>query len=97
MMEDKIGYFECECFSLKHIIRFSTINLGTIENPCLDLILDTNLCQHNTFWQRVMYGISYIFNRDISYGYAETILRIEDIPRLRKVLDDFELKVRAAK
>lgn len=42
----------------------------------------------NTFWQRVKYGIKYIFGYKCRYGaFDEFIFNPEDAPKLQKLVD----------
>ena len=89
MKENKLTeYFECECFGLDHIIKF-TIFEWTKDN--YELILFTHLNNYLSFWKRLLHGFKYVCRFPYTFGgFSETIIELEDIPRLRSVLDEFE-------
>lgn len=45
--------------------------------------------------QRVWRALRYVIGRDVPHGhFEEALLQVEDVPRLRRLLDDFEIASR---
>ena len=84
----------CECHSTDHqIILLHEYDEEKDEND--NIIKKFPMCyvqihlnNFNTFWQRVKYGIKYIFGYKCRYGaFDDFIFNPEDAPKLQKLVD----------
>lgn len=90
MQEMKREYFSCQCSDFRHDIRF------TLDPEDGQLWLEVNLEPIHTWYKRVWIAIKYVFGKDRAYGYYDcTLMRTEDYPRLRKLLDKSEALTKA--
>jgi hypothetical protein len=81
-------YFECECTSLNHVLRFSVLDWDKNQ---YNLVVDCVLHNRRGFWKRLILGIKYVFcYRKAFNGWQETLIRNEDIPRLRAMIVEYE-------
>lgn len=75
-------HVECQCSDFNHIFRF------TLDPEDGDLWLDVRLNYYDPWYKRIWTAIKYVFKRTSRYGdYDVTMLRPEDLPRLRELLD----------
>ncbi len=79
--------FICECNSTDHqiIFLFSEDNYGDFIDRTCYMHIHLN---ERPFWERVKYGIKYIFGRKSRFGaFDEFILNRDDADRFQKVVD----------
>lgn len=80
-------YFECQCDSREHTLRFI---FDPNDQNDSNLWTEVYLWPY-TFWKRVWIGLKYIAGYQGKYGSWDcTLLRREDYPRLRDLLDRSE-------
>ena len=78
----KYKYFECDCSSELHTIRFS------IDEEDNEIYLSIQLHQPNNFFKRIWLGVKYILGFESKCGHWDcTILKNEDIPKLIELLN----------
>lgn len=84
----------CECHSTDHqlILLYKydeeRDENGNIIKKFPMCYMHIHLNDTNTFWQRVKYGIKYIFGYKCRYGaFDEFIFNPEDAPKLQKLVD----------
>jgi hypothetical protein len=76
-------FFVCECSSDEHTLRF------ILDDYCI--YTDVYLNDWQNCYTRLWVGIKYIFGYKCKYGHWDCfMMNPEDIPRFRKMLDDFE-------
>ena len=80
-------YFDCECKSLSHTLRFSYFapykRKDGIDEPA-EVYAEVQLNQYHNFWQRLVLAVRYLFKCNCAYGYFDTwILSWKDCERLR--------------
>jgi len=84
-------YFDCDCASSEHTLRFLIENDIRFEDWPPELYTEVYLNHYESFWKRSIAGIKYIFGYKSKYGHWDcTILRYEQIPKFRKMLDRYE-------
>ena len=73
--------FLCECHSPDHMFYI------IYDEEWKETFMYVHL-RKKSFWQRLKYGIKYIFGYQSRYGaFDEIILRKEDLPKLQKIID----------
>jgi hypothetical protein len=84
----------CDCHSTDHqIILLHEYDEETDENGNITkkwpmCYVHIHLNNYHTFWQRIKYGIKYIFGYKCRYGaFDEFIFNPEDAPKLQKLVD----------
>jgi hypothetical protein len=89
-------YFECSCHSADHTVRIM-LDPGDIDekNPKHswppEVYIEVQLGDYPNFFRRAWRGLKYVFGYKSKYGHWDTtILKHEDIPRLRNVLDQYD-------
>lgn len=76
-------FFECECQSDEHTLRFM---LDTEENELLASIF---LNDYRSFWKRFVTAVKYLFGYKCKYGHWDTwTLRKDDVERLAYLLSE---------
>lgn len=74
----------CECHSVDHQIIFSYEDSDPNWSEVYMQIHLTKI----PFWQRVKYGIQYIFGKQCRYGaFDEVVLKPKDHIKLQKIVD----------
>jgi len=75
-------FFECACHSDEHTLKFM---YDPDEN---ELFTSVFLDQYHSIWKRIWIAIKYVFGYRSKYGYWDCfLLRPEDAPRLRSLID----------
>lgn len=78
---EKPEYFECECLSPSHVLRF------TYDEEENEIYTEVQL-QSGGILKRLWNALKYIFKFEVRYGVWEnTIIRKNDVPRLIKLLE----------
>jgi len=84
-------YFECQCHSLQHVLRVNIWDWGKHDRFRYNLVFDYSLLNHKNFCKRVVLGLKYIFCYNKTFNaWGETIIRDEDIPRLKAIIAEYE-------
>ena len=85
-MLDGTEFFECDCGSEEHTLRF-TLELDNVpEGAVLYTTIFLNNWQH--WYQRVWIAIKYIFGYKCKYGHWDSWnLRKQDAKRLQSLLE----------
>jgi len=84
-MLDGTEYFECACGGDEHTLRF------IIDKEDKRLYTSVFLNDYQSIWKRVWIAIKYIFGYKCQYGHWDYwIMRYEDIPRMREMLDKMD-------
>ena len=79
----KEEFLLCQCHSAEHQLLFTWWDDEDIQ----EVYMRVHLAKH-TFWERLVYGIKYIFGYQCKYGaFDEMILRKEDAEKLQNVVD----------
>lgn len=86
MSERRIEYFDCQCESLTHMVRFEV----SCWDDDVELLISVHLSQWRGFFGRTWLAVKYVlgFDRD-SGDYDVTMLKHEDIDRLSSMIDDY--------
>lgn len=85
-MEDRI-IFVCDCHSLEHQLAIY------YDEEFNQLHFEPHLVDSHIWWQRLIFGIKYIFGHKSRYGaWDDMILKNEDIPKLQYYLDEIEVE-----
>ncbi len=84
-MEAKQIYLECACYSPEDTLRFSYYEEKDPEFYVLKYL------HTGAFWSRLKTGLKYIFGFDAPWGhFSETILRPEDVTKLKELCQEYE-------
>lgn len=84
--------FECACHHPAHTLRLSLWKDPSGPDAIVTVHLTSRPLLHRA-WR----ALRYLLGRDVPHGhFEEALLRVEDIPRLRHLLDDFEQASREA-
>ena len=92
-MLDGTHFFECDCGSDEHTLRF------TLDKDPEDPGIHTSIFLNDwrPWWKRLYVGIRYALGYKCKYGHWDAwILRRSDAIRLRAMLNDFIGSVEAA-
>lgn len=74
-------YFECQCHSAEHILRF------IYNEEDKELYTEIYLDQHRNILKRILVAIKYIFNYKCKFGDFDCFLfKNSDIKKLQKLL-----------
>ena len=80
----KINYFECNCSSGEHLIRFSYFP----EDPDI-MYLEVHLVKH-TFVDRLVSAVKYLFGHGSNYGHFDEFLLDRNMAtKMRSAITDF--------
>ena len=83
-LNDNRQFFDCACLSEEHTLRFDLWD-WTPEPP--ELYLSVFLNQWRPWYGRLWVAIKYLFGYKCRYGHWDnTIIRVEDAPRLQQLL-----------
>lgn len=86
-MSKKEEILICECNSIEHslIFKYDT-------DPNWEFVyVDIHLSKRNGFWERLKYGIKYIFGYKCRFGaFDEIILKTDDIHKLKNIVKYLE-------
>lgn len=75
-----VEYFNCECFSPEHTLRFVLDEDNMVS-------VDSQFYPHMSIFKRLWLALRYVVNpNSINYPWGDTILKTEDLPRLIKLL-----------
>jgi len=81
----KTHYFECQCYSDEHTLKF------LIDEEEKDLYVSIFLNQYRNIFKRIWVAIKYVFGYKCKYGHWDTwMLREEDFKRLQQLLKEYE-------
>jgi hypothetical protein len=83
MTKDNKDLFVCSCHSTEHqMVVFREHD--DEEFPMLYVHINLN---KRPFWERVNYGLKYIFGRQCRYGaFDEFIFNHDDLPKLKNIV-----------
>ncbi len=85
--------FICNCSSEDHQLIFRIWDFSKDENVDVELSVSVCLNDNCSFLMRIWNSIKYIFGHRCNYGHFQSAdIKLEDLPRLRAVLDEFERK-----
>ena len=77
----KTHFFECQCYSPEHILRF------IYDEKNKELYTEIYLCQYRNVFKRIWVAARYIFGYKCKYGQWDCFLfKKEDIKKLQKLL-----------
>ncbi len=81
----QITYFECECFSDEHTLKF------TFDKENKELYTSVFLFNYEPIWKRIWTAIKYVFGYKSKYGDWDSFsMRIEDADKLIGLLEEFK-------
>ena len=84
MTQDK-DLLICDCNSTDHMMMVF-YSEDTIDDKVYPTVYIHLHLAKRPFWQRIKYGISYIFGRQCRYGaFEEIILNPDDAPKFEKI------------
>ena len=87
--EDYTEYFDCECSSSEHVLRFMYMGAYLTDEP--SLWTDVFLGQYRNFFQRVWVAIKYVFGYRCRYGHFDNwLFKLEDAQKLRDMVNRYE-------
>ena len=79
-MDLEVQYFECQCFTDEHMLKFT-------YDPDDGELFATVYLRAKPFFSRLWCGVTYIFGYTSQYGhFSSWILKENDIPRLKELL-----------
>lgn len=82
-------YFECQCFSTEHVLRFIFAVDEKAGDP--EVYTEVFLNPWEPWYKRVWKAVKYIFGYKCRYGHWDcTNLKPKDVVRLRKLCQEFE-------
>jgi hypothetical protein len=82
----------CACYDAAHMLRVSLWK----DPSGPDLIITVHLTPRPLL-KRVSGALRHVISRDLPYGhFEETLLQVQDVPKLRRLLDQFEQASREA-
>lgn len=84
----KTHFFDCECMSPEHVIRFM-IDSDDSSKYCPDLYLEVQL-NKLSFFKRLTIGIKYILGINVSDYWECTIIKKEDVFEIKQLLTKYE-------
>lgn len=88
-MLDGSYFFECQCESDEHTLRFTLDK----EYPEPEIYVSIFLDQYHTWYERVWVAIKYIFGYKCKYGHFNTwSMKPEDATKLRDMCNDFLIR-----
>lgn len=64
----KTSYFECDCTSCQHTLRF------TYDRECDDLVIETYLSQYHGVMSRIFLAIKYVLGISSRCGHWDCVL-----------------------
>ncbi len=86
----KTEYFDCECSSAEHTLRFIYLEphkIGGVECPA-ELYTEIHLNQYRNFFKRIWVAIKYVFGYKCQYGHWDVwTLNHNDCERLRDLVN----------
>lgn len=86
-MLDDTYYFECDCGSSEHTIRF------TLDKEDPTIYTSVFLNQYRSLWERVWVALKYVFGYKCRYGHWDCwSMRDSDARKLRDMCDDYLAK-----
>ncbi len=104
MKYDENHLFMCECSDSDHLMLLRQWDWG--KDGCRDegdiediaLSVEVVLNPNRNWWGRLWTAIRYVFGKRSKYGaLADILVRQEDVPRIRKILDEYDAKIAAYK
>jgi hypothetical protein len=85
-IDTEIKYFECQCDSPNHVIRFVVDDWDDGKN--IDVYLETQLCQNYGFFRRLLLGIKYIIGcKNEMCHWDCTYIKKEDVKPITDILN----------
>lgn len=85
MIKKETEFFECVCSSDEHTLK-ATLFTDT-ENNLTDFYFGIYLCQHKSFFQRLVAAVKYVFGYKSKYGdFDSFILNPKDYDRLSEMI-----------
>jgi len=78
-------YFDCECESVEHTIRFVC---DEYEPDDKELFVEVQLMQHRSFVKRLWVALRYVFGYQCKYGHWDTTtFKQEDLVKLQELAE----------
>lgn len=97
-MLDGTYYFECQCGSDEHTLKFTLDKGGDACDDVAEIYTSVFLNAWEPWYRRAWSAIKYTFGYKCKYGHWDCwILRNEEAGKLRAMLDEFDRLQRAAK
>jgi len=77
-------FFECECSSDEHTLKFT---FNTEEKEIYTLVY---LHQYHKFWERIWIAIKYVFGYKCKYGHWDCfVMKYKDVDRMKQLLEEY--------
>lgn len=84
-MLDGSWFFECQCGSDEHTLRF------TLDEKEKEIYTSVYLNCWRPWHKRIWLAVKYIFRYTCKYGHFDCyLMKNEDVKRMREMLDDFD-------
>ena len=97
--EDRHEFFDCECRSIDHLMRVSIYQW--VDSPTEEHEVDLSFCiqasPYLPWYKRLLAAVKYIFTGDSNEWYSSTLLRHNDVPRLKEIIKDYETRIKELK
>ena len=83
----KTEFFECECYSDEHLLKFILDEDEEYPSLCVSIFLS----QPHSFIKRIWLAIKYIFGYKCKYGHFDCFLfNVQDSDRLVALLQNYK-------
>ena len=87
---DEQFYFECDCHSDEHMLKFSLWQSRFEDDEMPNLYTSIFLNQYRSFFKRFWTGLKYIFGYKCKYGHWDCWdIKPEDAERFREMIERF--------
>lgn len=91
-----IEYYDCDCKSADHSIRFVYFEEDRGANA--EIYLEVQLAQTNVWYQRVWKALKYIFGYKCQYGHWDVwLLAPNDVDRMISMLDAHRTRLKCTR
>jgi hypothetical protein len=84
-----IKYIECSCGDVEHVVRFAW---NKYEKDFNDFEIYVFVRHYRNFFQRLWYGIKYIFGSKRAAEFNYSLLDKKQVTQLRDICQDFILE-----
>lgn len=98
-MKDRHEFFDCDCVHPDHLMRVDIFQWSDqpVRKGDVELSFTLQLSHYLPFHKRVWAAIRYIFKVVHHDWYTSTIVKFEDIERLKNIIDDYEARTKDTK
>jgi hypothetical protein len=83
-------FFDCDCNDPSHLLRVDLYEWDTKHPDDIQLCISTQLNQYLPFWKRISMAFKYALGKSAGEWYTTTLVKTEDVDRLKNIIRDFE-------